>query len=80
MLDKLDKEILKEVARLPHQASISEIERSFKGKRAHSSLYERIKGLAALDLIRTDKQKHYVFVEITEKGQMEAQSKEDRTS
>jgi len=76
-LDQLDKDILREVARLPHAASISEIERSFKGKRAHSSLYERIKGLAAQDLIKTDKQKHYVFVEITEKGQMIAQSEKD---
>ena len=78
-IDKLDLEILREIARLPHEASISEILKPFEKRIGHSSFYERIWNLARLDLIKAEKYRHYVFVAITERGQ-EAQSKEDRTS
>ena len=67
-LDDLDKEILREVARLSHSATISEILKPFKGKRAWSSLYGRLRLMEGQGLLKTDKQKHYVFVTITERG------------
>ena len=75
MIDKIDLEILKEVARLPHEASISEIIKPFRDKRSWNALYKRLRDLEVQGLLKTSKQRHCVFVEITEEG-LKAQTKE----
>jgi hypothetical protein len=77
MIDNVDREILGLCA---SPVSIYGISKQLQNKRAYSNVHNRVKDLEKLGLLKIDKQRHWVFVEITEKGQMEAQSREDRTS
>ena len=68
-LDDLNRQILKEVGKRILPASITDILRPFRDQRVYSSLYDRIRGMEKQGLLKTNKQKHHVFVTITEKGQ-----------
>ena len=74
VIDDLDKEILRGLPlKAGPLASISGIFRSFQNRISYSSFYDRIRDLESKGLIKTNKQRHCVVLEVTGEGLMEAQ-------
>jgi hypothetical protein len=76
MLDDIDREILRLAKQRPLPGSISDLTRPLQGRLAANRLNLRVHDLEAQGLLKLSKQRHYVFVEITERGQMATQSSE----
>jgi DNA-binding PadR family transcriptional regulator len=73
VIDDIDRKILRLARERLLPVSISDLTRPLRASLRLCNIYNRVHDLEAQGLLKTNKQRHYVLVEITEKGQIEAQ-------